>query len=158
VNGRTLSRLLRLRQLEHDAAKVALANANEAKRGAEEERASRNEVLHSLHLPDRAEAAAWLAVTAARQSAAIAVRDSAELVRLATGGAEIAAADWARARAAARGLERLEERNREAQAKELQAREQREQDDRSATRAGAANALDPGAHAAHFGLPTREDA
>ena len=100
--------------------------------------AHRAEVLQSLHLPDRADAATFLAMTASRQSAAIAVRDSAELVRLATAGAEAATADWARARAAARGLERLEERQRELHARELQAREQREQDDRSATRAGDA--------------------
>ena len=137
MNGRTLSRLLRLRQLQHDAAKVTLATANDAKRTAEDERTRRAEVLQSLHLPERADAATFLAMTASRQSAAIAVRDSAELVRLATSGAEAATADWARARAAARGLERLDERQRELHAKELQAREQREQDDRSATRASA---------------------
>jgi flagellar FliJ protein len=137
VNGRTLTRLLRLRQLQHDAAKATLANANNAKRSAEEESARRAEILQSLHLPDRAEAATWLAMAASRQSAALAVRDSAELARLATAGAEGATADWARARAAARGLERLEERQRTAERAELQAREQREQDDRSATRAGA---------------------
>ena len=104
MNGRTLARLLRLRQLQHDGAKVTLARANDAKRSAEADSAYRAEVLQSLHLPDRAEAATFLAMTASRQSAAIAVRDSAELVRLATVGAEAATADWARARAAARGL------------------------------------------------------
>ncbi len=83
MNGRMLARLLRLRQLQHDAAKVALANANEARRATEEERLRRAEMLHSLHLPDRADAATWLAMAASRQSAALAVSDSAELVRLA---------------------------------------------------------------------------
>ncbi len=146
MNGRTLSRLLRLRQLQHDGAKATLARANDVKRSAENDSVQRAEVLQSLHLPDRADAATFLAMTASRQSAAIAVRDSAELVRLATAGAEAATADWARARAAARGLERLEERQRELHARELQAREQREQDDRSATRAGNA-ARHPGERA-----------
>lgn len=155
MNGRTLQRLLRLRQLQHDAAKVTLSGANESKRQAQEEQLRRSEVLASLHLPDRSEAATFLAMTAARQSAALAVRDSAELVRLTTTGAEVATADWARARAAARGLERLEERQREARAKDLQTREQREQDDRSASRAVSAAAA--GA-ADGFGLPDGEDA
>lgn len=142
MNGRMLARLLRLRQLQHDAAKVALANANEARRATEEERLRRAEMLHSLHLPDRADAATWLAMAASRQSAALAVSDSAELVRLAVAEAEGAAQDWSRARAAARGLERIEERQREAEAHDRQAREQREQDDRSATRAAAAAAAD----------------
>src|SRR6185437_4768312 len=99
------------------------------------ERQRRSEVLQSLQLPDRAEAANWLATTASRQSAALAVLDGAELLRIASATAEGAAADWARARAAARGLERLEQRSRELAIKQQQARDQREQDDRSATRA-----------------------
>jgi len=135
MNGRGLSRLLRLRQLQHDAAKGKLLRANDAQQLAELERQRRSEVLQSLQLPDRAEAANWLATTASRQSAALAVLDGAELLRIASATAEGAAADWARARAAARGLERLEQRSRELAIKQQQARDQREQDDRSATRA-----------------------
>jgi flagellar biosynthesis chaperone FliJ len=135
MNGHTLSRLLRLRQLQHEQAKGGLVRANERQRQASAEAQRRAEVLGSLQLPDRAEAATWLAVAAARQSAALAVRDSRELVRLASVGVQNATAEWSQARAAARGLERLELRQQEIERAATIAREQREQDDRSATRA-----------------------
>jgi len=135
MKGHTLSRLLRLRQVQHDQAKGALVRANEAQRQAEAEARRRAEVLASLQLPERGEAVTWLAMAAARQSAALAVRDSRELVRLAAIGVHDASAEWSHARAAARGLERLAERQQEAERAEATAREQREQDDRSATRA-----------------------
>jgi flagellar biosynthesis chaperone FliJ len=134
MNGHTLSRLLRLRQLQHDQAKGELVRANDAQRQAAAEAQRRAEVLGSLQLPDRAEAATWLAVAAARQSAALAVRDSRELVRLAAVGVQDATTEWSHARAAARGLERLELRQQEIERAALIAREQREQDDRSASR------------------------
>jgi flagellar FliJ protein len=135
MRGSTLSRLLRLRQLQHDQAKGGLVRANDARRQAAAEAQRRAEVLASLHLPDRDEAVTWLAVAAARQSAALAVRDSRELVRLSTVTVQEASAEWSQARAAARGLERLEQRQRDSERADARAREQREQDDRSATRA-----------------------
>jgi flagellar biosynthesis chaperone FliJ len=135
MNGRALSRLLRLRQLQHDLAKVALVGANNAKQQAADEAKRRNEVLQSLHLPDRDDAVTFLAMTAARQSAALAVRDSRELLRLAKVGAQEATSEWSQARAAARGLERLEQRQQDQSRADLAKRDQREQDDRSATRA-----------------------
>jgi len=50
-------------------------------------------------------------------------------------GVQDATAEWSQARAAARGLERLELRQQERERDAAIAREQREQDDRSATRA-----------------------
>jgi flagellar biosynthesis chaperone FliJ len=135
MNSRTLARLLRLRQLQHDLAKVALVNANESRQQAAAEARRRTEVLQSLQLPERDEAVTFLAMTAARQSAALAVRDSRELVRLAQVGATDASAEWSHARSAARGLERLEQRQQDQLRADLTKREQREQDDRSATRA-----------------------
>lgn len=135
MNGRTLSRLLRLRQLQHDMAKVVLVRANESEQQAKLEVIRRGEVLQSMQLPDRGEAVTWLAVAAARQSAALAVRDGRELVRQATEHTQDARADWSRARSAARGMERLELHQQEQERAADQAREQREQDDQSATRA-----------------------
>lgn len=135
MNSRMLARLLRLRQIQHDMAKVTLVRANEAQNQAELEASRRAEVLRSLQLPDRDEAVTWLAMAAARQSAALAVRDSRELVRIAAADVDDAASEWSRARAAARGLERLEERQQSLARAEEQRREQREQDDRAATAA-----------------------
>jgi flagellar FliJ protein len=137
MNSRMLARLLRLRQLQHDLAKATLVRANEAQQQAELEASRRAEVLRSLQLPDRDDAVTWLAMAASRQSAALAVRDSRELVRLATVDAQQASSEWSRARAAARGLERLEERQQAMARAEQLAREQREQDDRAATAARA---------------------
>jgi flagellar FliJ protein len=135
MNSRLLARLLRLRQIQHDMAKVTLVRANEAQQQAELEANRRAEVLRSMQLPDRGEAVTWLAMAAARQSAALAVRDGRELVRLAAADTGQASSEWSRARAAARGLERLEQRQQELARADERAREQREQDDRSATRA-----------------------
>ncbi len=135
MKGSTLARLLRLRQIQHDQAKAVLVRANEARGDADAEARRRAEVLHSMHLPEREEAITFLAVTAARQSAALAVRDSRDLLRITTDGVHLATADWSHARAAARGLERLEERHQEQLEVEQRKEEQREQDDRSATRA-----------------------
>jgi hypothetical protein len=135
MNGRTLARLLRLRQLQHDVAKGGLVRANDSQRQAGAEAHRRAEALAALQLPDRAEAVTWLAMAAARQSAALAVRDSRELVRLASVGVQEASVEWSQARAAARGFERLEQHQQELERAEQRAREQREQDDRSATRA-----------------------
>jgi flagellar biosynthesis chaperone FliJ len=131
----TLARLLRLRQLQHDLAKGALVRANEDRQEAAAEAHRRAEVLASLRLPDRDEGIHFLAMAAAQRSAALAVRDSRELVRLASVTVQEASAEWSHARAAARGLERLEQRQQELARADLRAREQREQDDRSATRA-----------------------
>ena len=139
MNARMLARLLRLRQIEHDMAKVTLVRANEAQQQAELEATRRAEVLRSLQLPDRDNAVTWLAMAASRQSAALAVRDGRELVRLATTDAEQASLEWSRARAAARGFERLEEQQQAIARAAERAREQREQDDRAAT--AAADAL-----------------
>lgn len=135
MNGRLLARLLRLRQIQHDLAKVTLVRANEAQQQAELEAHRRSEVLRSMQLPDREEAVTWLAMAAARQSAALAVRDGRELVRLAALDAGQATSEWTRARAAARGLERLEQHQQQLARADERAREQREQDDRSATQA-----------------------
>jgi flagellar FliJ protein len=135
MNGKSLARLLRLRQLQHDVAKGGLVRANDSQRRAAAEAHRRAEALAALQLPDRDEAVTWLAMAAARRSAALAVRDSRELVRLASVSVEEASAEWSHARAAARGLERLEQRQQELERAEHRAREQREQDDRSATRA-----------------------
>jgi flagellar biosynthesis chaperone FliJ len=135
VNTRLLARLLRLRQIQHDMAKVTLVRANETQHQAELEASRRAEVLRSMQLPERDEAVTWLAMAAARQSAALAVRDGRELVRLTTAEASQATSEWSHARAAARGLERLEQRQQELARSEERAREQREADDRSATRA-----------------------
>jgi flagellar protein FliJ len=135
VNGHTLARLLRLRQLQHDVAKGGLVRANDSQRQAAAEAHRRAAALAALQLPDRDEAVTWLAMAAAQQSAALAVRDSRELVRLASVSVQEASAEWSQARAAARGLERLEQRQQELERADQRAREQREQDDRSATRA-----------------------
>ncbi|MFL6099153.1 MAG: hypothetical protein ACJ71T_04270 [Actinomycetales bacterium] len=137
MNSRMLARLLRLRQIQHDMAKVTLVRANDVQQQAELEASRRAEVLRSLQLPDRDAAVTWLAMAAARQSAALAVRDGRELVQIAAANAEQASGEWSRARAAARGLERLEQQQQAIARAEEQAREQREQDDRAATAAVA---------------------
>lgn len=131
----TLARLLRLRQIQQDLAKGGLTRANEARQQAAVEAQRRADVLASLHLPDRDEGIHFLAMAAAQQSAALAVRDSRELVRLASVRVSEATTEWSAARASARGLERLEQRQQAQARAEQRAREQREQDDRSATRA-----------------------
>jgi len=137
MNSRMLARLLRLRQIQHDMAKVTLVRANDAQQQAELEASRRAEVLRSLQLPDRDAAVTWLAMAASRQSAALAVRDGRELVRLAAENADQASGEWTRARAAARGLERLEQQQQAIARAQQQASEQREQDDRAATAAVA---------------------
>jgi flagellar biosynthesis chaperone FliJ len=77
-------------------------------------------------------------MAASQESAALAVRDGRELVAIAAANTEQASSEWSRARAAARGLERLEQRQQQiARAEEL-ARDQREQDDRAASAAVSA--------------------
>jgi flagellar biosynthesis chaperone FliJ len=137
MNSRMLARLLRLRQIQHDMAKVTLVRANDAQQQAELEASRRAEVLRSLQLPDRDSAVTWLAMAASRQSAALAVRDGRELVRIAAENVERASGEWSQARAAARGLERLEQQQQAIARAAEQAREQREQDDRAATAAVA---------------------
>ena len=100
--------------------------------GRRPRRAAAPRCCTSLQLPDRAEAVTFLAMAAARQSAALAVRDSRELVRLATDGVQDGdrrvvagpgrGARPRAARAASAGA---------ARARPAQGREQREQDDRS---------------------------
>jgi hypothetical protein len=135
MNSRSLSRLVRLRRLQDDAAKANLLRANASRADAEMERIRRTEALTALRLPERADAASWLAVTASRQSAALAIRDSIEVLRHSAVQAQAATDEWTKARTALRGFERLEEMRAEVERARELALEQREQDDRSASRA-----------------------
>jgi hypothetical protein len=143
MNGQSLARLLRLRRLQHDLAGAGVGRAQAQLELARAERERRAELLAGMRLPDRADAAIWLAAVASQRAAVEAVRSSIDLEQAAHQGLDGSLEHWRQTRTAARSLERLTTRMAVLERQEQLRSEQHEQDDRSASRWTPGIALNP---------------
>ena len=128
--ARGILAVLKLRRLQQEQAKGEVTAANAVLRNQQRRAARVQRELGDAHLSDETHTA-WV-VSVARRSALMADVDSTRaLVEVAEADLTAKQAAWARARRAERGLERVVEKQEEAQERAALAAEQKELDDRT---------------------------
>jgi flagellar FliJ protein len=126
-----LATVLRVRRIQEDAAKAAVAAANSAVRRASSDYARREAIVSGRPTPGSAESSLWLAATAANLAMASDAFAARRIVEAREGDATDARHHWSQAAMAHEGVERLAEMHQEQVRREQEAAAQRAADDRA---------------------------